>query len=95
MPPPTRLVDLDALSRQQTLEELTVLPLLLTVNQAAELLGIGRSTLYELMDAGELKSVKRGASRRVPLQAVHDYVDRLLAAEDEDSGRRSVFQDPA
>jgi excisionase family DNA binding protein len=95
MPPRTRLTDLNALSRQQTLEEPAVLPLLLTVNQAAELLGIGRSTLYELMDAGELKSVKRGASRRVPLQAVHDYVDRLLAAEDEDGGRRSVFQDPA
>ncbi len=55
-----------------------VMPLLLTVNQAAELLGMGRSTLYELLDAGELRSIKRGASRRIPLKEVHEYIDRLL-----------------
>jgi excisionase family DNA binding protein len=55
-----------------------VMPLLLTVNQAAELLGMGRSTLYELLDAGELRSIKRGASRRIPLKEVHQYIDRLL-----------------
>lgn len=54
-----------------------MLPLLLTVRQAAELLGVGRTTLYELMDSGELHSVHRGASRRVPLWAAYDYVDRL------------------
>ena len=60
-----------------------VMPLLLTVNQAAQLLGIGRSTLYELIDAGELRSVKVGASRRIPLKAVHEYIDRLLGCHDE------------
>ena len=55
-----------------------VVPLLLTVNQAAQLLGIGRSTLYELIETGDVRSVKVGASRRIPLKAVHDYVDRLL-----------------
>ncbi len=59
-------------------ERSPILPLLLTVKQTAELLGIGRSTLYELLDAGELRSVKRGASRRIPLKEVHDYIDRLL-----------------
>ena len=38
-------------------ERSPILPLLLTVKQTAELLGIGRSTLYELLDAGELRSV--------------------------------------
>lgn len=57
---------------------LPVMPLLLTVNQAAELLGLGRSTIYELIDRGELKSVKRGASRRIPLKEVYDYIDLLL-----------------
>jgi len=65
---------------------LPVMPLLVTVNQAAELLGIGRSTVYELIEAGALKSVKRGASRRIPLKAIYDYVDRLI--EDGDEGPR-------
>jgi excisionase family DNA binding protein len=58
-------------------EDQPMLPLLLTVRQAAELLGVGRTTLYELMDAGELHSVHRGASRRIPLWAAYEYVDRL------------------
>ena len=66
---------------------LPVVPLLLTVNQAAELLGMGRSTIYELIDSGELKSVKRGASRRVPLKAVHDYIEHLLSQQNDDSNR--------
>ena len=37
-----------------------MLPLLLTVNQAANLIGVGRTTIYELMDSGEPFSVHRG-----------------------------------
>lgn len=55
-----------------------LIPLLVTVKQAAELLGIGRTTVYELIEAGELRSVKRGSSRRIPLKAIHDYIDCLL-----------------
>ena len=58
-----------------------MLPLLLTVKQAADLMGVGRTTLYELMDGGEVYSVHRGASRRVPLWAVYDYVDRLCEGQ--------------
>jgi excisionase family DNA binding protein len=59
-----------------------IMPLLLTVNQAAQMLGIGRSTLYELIDDGEIKSVKVGASRRIPLKAVREYIDGLLGDHD-------------
>ncbi len=59
------------------------LPLLLTVKQAAGLLGMARSTLYELLDAGALRSVKRGASRRIPLTEVHRYIDLLLGVGDD------------
>ena len=62
-------------------ERTAIMPLLLTVKEAAELLGIGRSTLYELLEAGEVRSVKRGASRRIPLKEVHRYIDRLLETE--------------
>ena len=54
-----------------------MVPLLLTVKEAADMIGVGRTTLYDLMDAGEVFSVRRGASRRIPLWAVYDYVDRL------------------
>jgi excisionase family DNA binding protein len=52
-------------------------PLLLTVKEAAALIGIGRSTLYRLMEAGDVASVHVGASRRVPLSAAYEFVDRL------------------
>jgi excisionase family DNA binding protein len=52
-------------------------PLLLTVKEAAALIGIGRTTLYCLMDVGEIDSVHIGTSRRIPLASVYQYVDRL------------------
>lgn len=51
--------------------------MLLTVRQAADLVGVGRTTMYKLMDEGELTSVHVGASRRIPLSSVYDYVERL------------------
>jgi excisionase family DNA binding protein len=76
-------------SIRQSETALPVMPLLLTVKQAADLLGMGRSTVYELIDAGELRSVKRGASRRIPLKAIHEYIDSLLA-DNERTEERSV-----
>jgi excisionase family DNA binding protein len=52
-------------------------PLLLTVKEAAAMIGIGRSTLYRLMDAGEIDSVHIHTSRRIPLESVYVYVDKL------------------
>lgn len=51
--------------------------LLLTPEQAAESLGVGRSTVYDLMSTGQLESVKLGRCRRVPVDAVAAYVERL------------------
>ena len=51
--------------------------LLLTPTEAAEALGIGRSKLYELMQAGLVESVLIGTARRVPEDALLDYVQRL------------------
>jgi excisionase family DNA binding protein len=52
--------------------------LLLRVEEAAEMLGIGRCRVFALINSGELASVKIGASRRIPEQAVREYVARLL-----------------
>jgi excisionase family DNA binding protein len=57
-------------------------PLLLTIVEAARLLSVGRTTVYELMERGELRSVHIGRACRVPIVAVNDYVARLLPIED-------------
>ncbi|MBA2768922.1 MAG: helix-turn-helix domain-containing protein [Sporichthyaceae bacterium] len=55
------------------------IPMLLTPTEAALALGIGRSKLYELMQAGILESVHIGACRRIPADALADLVTKLRA----------------
>jgi excisionase family DNA binding protein len=50
---------------------------LLTPEEAAQALSIGRSKVYELLRAGALASVRIGASRRIPVEAVGAYVAAL------------------
>ena len=50
---------------------------LLTPEEAAEALSIGRSKLYELMASGALESVRIGSSRRVPVEALDRFVESL------------------
>jgi len=54
--------------------------LLFRPTEAARRLGIGRTKVFELMAAGELRSVKIGSSRRVSATALADFVSRLDAA---------------
>jgi len=56
--------------------------------EAAELLGIGRSKFYELMAEGVIDSVRIGACRRIPLAALEEYVERLRTTDDDDPYRR-------
>ena len=51
--------------------------LLLKPEEAAEILSIGRSKVYELMGTGELASVRIGACRRIPAEALTDFVAGL------------------
>ena len=50
--------------------------LMLTVDEVAESLGIGKSAVYDLMRLRKLASVKIRRSRRVPVEALHTYVLR-------------------
>jgi excisionase family DNA binding protein len=54
-------------------------PILVRVEEAARILSLSRSTIYEMMDAGELPSVRRGTARRIPLGALREWVDRQVA----------------
>lgn len=51
--------------------------LLYSPSEAAALVGVGRSTLYELIGSGAIESVRIGTLRRVPARALEEYVDRL------------------
>lgn len=50
--------------------------------EAAALLGVGRTTVYELLGRGDLVAVRIGRCRRVPRAIVAAYVARLLEARD-------------
>ena len=55
--------------------------LLLTPEEKAETLGVGRPKVYELLRSGRLRSVKIGKSRRVPMDAVEAFIAELLSED--------------
>lgn len=55
--------------------------LLLRPEEAAQVLGIGRSTVYELLAAGAIESVHIGKARRIPVASLEQYVQRLRAEQ--------------
>jgi excisionase family DNA binding protein len=55
--------------------------LLLTPEEAARLLRIGRTTVYALMKAGDLRPVHIGRSCRLPRAELERYVNRLHAPD--------------
>ncbi|MDQ1046811.1 helix-turn-helix domain-containing protein [Streptomyces sp. V4I2] len=48
--------------------------LAVTVEEAARRLSIGRTTMYALIRDGAVQTVPIGRSRRVPVQALSDYL---------------------
>jgi excisionase family DNA binding protein len=52
--------------------------LLVTPEEAARRLSVGRTTIYELMASGELQSVNIGRCRRVPVSSLSLFVNRLI-----------------
>jgi excisionase family DNA binding protein len=60
--------------------------LLLTVEQAARELQIGRTKMFDLIARGEVISVKVHGQRRVPYEELAAYVKRLVAEQSGGSG---------
>jgi excisionase family DNA binding protein len=59
------------------LEALAADQLLLTPEEAARALRVGRTTVYALMKIGELRAVYIGRSCRLPAAELERYVSRL------------------
>ena len=55
---------------------------LLTATEAARVVGIGRTKLYELMASGQLCSVKIGRRRLVPAAMLDEYIEQLIQDQD-------------
>jgi excisionase family DNA binding protein len=55
--------------------------MLLTPEEAASQLAIGRTKVYELIREGKLESVRIGTCRRIPAQSLRTYVTELLRLE--------------
>ena len=52
-----------------------------TVTEVQKLLGLGRSRVYELIETGELPSIKIGKRRLVPATVLSKFInDRLESA---------------
>ena len=51
--------------------------LLYSVEEAANLLGIGRTFMFQLVATGEIDSFKVGKHRKIPNGALDAYIERL------------------
>jgi excisionase family DNA binding protein len=68
-------------SRQEDGNEYEDKVLLLTMIEAARVLSIGRTTMYELVGAGAIEVVRIGRSVRVPVDALQALVDQQRASQ--------------
>ncbi|EPQ72838.1 excisionase family DNA-binding protein [Mycobacterium marinum] len=48
--------------------------------------GLSRSTIYEEMSNGHLRSVKVGRRRLIPKAALIDYINNLISADTQSAG---------
>jgi excisionase family DNA binding protein len=63
---------------------------LYTVAEAVVLLSMSRSQVYELIRLGRLGTVSEGRSRRVPADAITEYVNLLKVEAKEANGAKAA-----
>ncbi len=57
------------------------MPTLISISEFQQMLGISRSTVYRLMERGEVGRVRIGRAVRIPCEDVDIYMQRLREAE--------------
>lgn len=50
-----------------------------SIEDAAEVLGVGRTTMYRLVAEGEVESIAIGSRRLIPRESIEDFLSRKLA----------------
>ncbi len=53
-------------------------PLMVKPLEAARLIGVGKNVLYQLLASGELRSIKLGHSRLIPVAELRAWIARQL-----------------
>lgn len=56
-------------------------PILYTVEEAANMLGIGRTFMFRLVALGAIESFKIGKRRVIPGDAITAFIDRMLTEQ--------------
>ena len=56
-------------------------PICVKVNEAAQMIGVGRTKLYELIAAGDVEAVKLGKSTRIVTASLHRLIMRRREPE--------------
>jgi excisionase family DNA binding protein len=58
---------------------------LVTVAEAALLMGISRALLYQKVMSGEIRSIKIGRARRIPVSVIDEWIAKQLAEAAEEA----------
>ena len=58
---------------------------LLTINEVATALGLGRSLVYQLVSDSQIASITIGRARRVPVGALDDFIAKRLEEQSKDT----------
>lgn len=67
----------DAASISDQRKQASPLPITVRIPDAARMLGLGRSKIYELIASGDIEIVKLGRSTLVPVASLHALIERL------------------
>ena len=59
-------------------EGMAEMKVLVSVDEAAAMLSLGRTLVWELVRKKELRSIKVGRTRRILVSSVHEYVQKLM-----------------
>ena len=61
-------------------ENITSIPLAHRIPEACRRIGVGRTTIYELISAGELKAIRLGNRTLIPESELQKFIETRLAA---------------
>jgi len=64
-----------------------ITPRLMRIPEVAEELSLSKSKTYQLVQSGEITSIKIDKSRRVTRESLNDYIDKKILEGQEDDNQ--------